>query len=86
LLSVSAEHAQCRERGEAALDVMEHRLASHPFLTDAGRTVADIALVAYTQAADEGGFDLARSPGVRAWVARMLVLPGITPLPRPLAT
>jgi glutathione S-transferase len=71
---------QCRERGEAALDVMEHRLASHPFLTDAGPTVADIALVAYTQAADEGGFDLARWPGIQAWVARMLALPGIIPL------
>ncbi len=73
---------QCWERGAQALDVMERRLAAHPFLTDAGPTVADIALVAYTQAAEEGGFDLAKWPGVRAWAARMLVLPGITPLPR----
>ncbi|MBW4091341.1 MAG: glutathione S-transferase family protein [Proteobacteria bacterium] len=74
---------QCWERGAQALDVMERRLAAHDFLTDAGPTVADVALVAYTQAADEGEFDLARWPGVRAWVARVLALPGFTPLPKP---
>jgi glutathione S-transferase len=72
----------CMERGAHALDVMERRLAAHDFLTDAGPTVADVALVAYTQAADEGGFDLAKWPGVRAWVARVLALPGFKPLPR----
>jgi glutathione S-transferase len=74
---------QCWQRGAAALDVMERRLGEHPFLTDAGPTVADIALVAYTQAADEGGFDLAKWPGVAAWVTRVLALPGFTPLPKP---
>ncbi len=74
---------QCWQRGGAALDVMERRLATHDFLTDTGPTIADIALVAYTQAADEGGFDLARWPGVQAWVARFLALPGITPLAKP---
>jgi glutathione S-transferase len=71
------------QRGAQALDVMERRLAAHPFLTDAGPTAADIALVAYTQAADEGGFDLAKWPAVQAWVARVLALPGVAPLPKP---
>ncbi len=62
--------------------MMERRLAGHDWLTDAGPTIADIALVAYTQAAGEGEFDLARWPGVRAWVARVLALPGVAPLPR----
>jgi glutathione S-transferase len=62
---------------------MERRLAEHPFLTDAGPTVADIALVAYTQAADEGGFDLAKWPGVDAWATRVLALPGFKPLAKP---
>jgi glutathione S-transferase len=74
--------AQCQRAGAHALGVMERRLASHPWLTDAGPTIADIALVAYTQAADQGGFDLARWPGVQRWVAAVLALPGIEPLPR----
>jgi glutathione S-transferase len=73
---------QCRVGGEKALGVMERRLVGHDWLTDAGPSIADIALLAYTQAADEGGFDLARWPGVRAWVARGLALPGIVPLVR----
>ena len=78
----AARLAQCMIAGEKALGVMERRLAGHDWLTDAGPTIADLALVAYTQSADEGGFDLARWPGVQAWVARLLALPGITPLPR----
>ena len=78
----AARLEQCRIGGEKALDVMERRLSGHDWLTDAGPTVADIALVAYTQAADEGGFDLARWPGVQAWVNRVLAVPGIVALER----
>jgi glutathione S-transferase len=69
--------AQCDARGAAALDVMERRLAGHSWLTDSGPTAADLALFAYTHVADEGGFELARWPGVAAWVARVAALPGI---------
>jgi glutathione S-transferase len=69
--------AQCRERGERALAVMERRLAGADFLTDAGPTIADLALFAYTQVADEGGFSLAEYPGVSAWLRRVRGLPGI---------
>ena len=78
----AARLEQCHIGGERALGVMERRLALHDWLTDAGPTIADIALLAYTQAADEGGFSLARWPGVAAWVARGLALPGIVALPR----
>jgi glutathione S-transferase len=74
--------AQCAERGAQALAVMERRLAGHDWLTDAGPTVADLALFAYTHVADEGGFVLADYPGVAAWVARLAALPGIVTLPR----
>ena len=74
--------AQCDAAGAKALDAMEHRLATHDWLTDAGPTIADLALFAYTHVADEGGFDLARWPGVAAWVARVTALPGIVTLPR----
>jgi glutathione S-transferase len=74
--------AQCMERGAKALAVMERRLSAHDWLTEAGPTIADLALFAYTHVADEGGFVLADYPGVAAWVARMAALPGMTTLPR----
>jgi glutathione S-transferase len=77
-----ARLAQCREGGERALGVMEQRLTKHDWLTDAGPTIADLALFAYTQVADEGEFDLARWPAVSAWLARVAALPGIVRLPR----
>ena len=77
----AARLEQCMLAGTRALDVMERRLAEHEWLTDAGPTVADITLVAYTQVADEGGFELARWPGVAAWVGRVLAIPGIVALP-----
>ncbi len=78
----AARLADCDARGAAALDIMERRLSAHPWLAGDGPTVADLALFAYTHRADEGGFDLARWPGVQAWVARVTELPGITTLPR----
>lgn len=77
--------ARCEEAGAKALDAMEYRLAAHDWLTDAGPTIADLALFAYTHVADEGGFDLRRWPGVAAWVARVAALPGIVTLPRKVA-
>ena len=75
--------ADCAARGAQALDVMERRLAAHPWLAGDDPTIADLALFAYTHRADEGGFDLSRWPGVLAWVTRVTGLPGITVLPRP---
>jgi glutathione S-transferase len=68
--------------GERALGVMEQRLARNDCLTDAGLTIADLALFAYTHVADEGGFDLSRWPNVSAWLSRVENLPGIVKLPR----
>jgi glutathione S-transferase len=76
----AARLAQCRVGGERALDVMQRRLAGQDWLTDAGPTVADLALFAYTHVADEGDFDLSRWSGVRAWVERVRALPGLVPL------
>jgi len=60
-----------REKGRAALDVMEGHLRRSPWFAGAGPTVADIALYAYTHVADEAGFTLADYPHVEAWCARM---------------
>jgi len=58
-------------KGRRALGVMEMRLLSRDFMVRDTLTLADIALVAYTRLADEGGFDLDEFLGVRAWVARV---------------
>jgi glutathione S-transferase len=34
-------------------------------------SLADVALVAYTRVAHEGGFDLGLYPAVKAWVGRV---------------
>jgi glutathione S-transferase len=57
------------ERGEKALTFLERMLAGRSFLVGDTLTIADIALLAYTRVAHEGGFDLTNRPHVRAWIA-----------------
>ncbi len=58
------------EKGEKALDFMEARLAGRQWFIGDELSLADIALVAYTRVAHQGGFDLASRPGVRKWIGR----------------
>jgi glutathione S-transferase len=58
------------ERGEAALDLMESMLERHQWLVGDGMTVADIALLAYTRLAHEGGFDMASRRQIGDWIDR----------------
>jgi glutathione S-transferase len=64
------------ERGYQALAVMESHLKNHDFFAGPAYSIADIALYAYTHVAHEGGFDLARYPGIAAWLARVAAEPG----------
>lgn len=57
--------------GYRALDVMEQHLNGGAYFAGGAFTIADIALYAYTHVADEGGFDLAGYPLVRAWIERI---------------
>lgn len=59
------------ERGIGALTRMEHQLTEELYIAGDEFTLADIALVAYTRLAHEGGFDLNAFPAVKAWVARV---------------
>ncbi|MFI4974743.1 MAG: glutathione S-transferase family protein [Caulobacterales bacterium] len=59
------------ERGAAALARMEAGLRGRDFLVGGALSLADIALVAYTRMAHDGGFNLAHYPAVKAWVARV---------------
>ena len=58
-------------KGERVLTVMNDHLIREPYFVGKSLTLADIALVAYTRWAHEGGFDLARYPGVQAWIGRV---------------
>jgi glutathione S-transferase len=58
------------ERGEKALNLMEEQLDGRVYLVGNSFTIADIALLAYTRVAHEGGFDLSARPNVRAWIGR----------------
>ena len=62
--------------GDKALSVMESQLRGTPFLAGDAFTVADIALYAYTHCAADGGFDLAASPAISAWLGRVRSDPG----------
>lgn len=68
------------ERGEAALDAMNRGLDGRAFLVGASLTVADIALLAYTRLAGQGGFDLASRPAVSAWIRRCEDALGLDPV------
>jgi glutathione S-transferase len=59
------------ERGKAALQRLEDGLEGRTFLLGNAVSLADVALVAYTRVAHDGGFDLADYPRVKAWVSRV---------------
>jgi glutathione S-transferase len=58
-------------KGERVLAVMNDHLAARRYFVNEKISLADIALVAYTRWAGEGGFDLARTPYVQDWIRRV---------------
>jgi glutathione S-transferase len=54
--------------GKDALARLEQGLAGRRFLVGEALSLADIALVAYTRMAGEGGFVLADYPNVQTWI------------------
>ncbi|HEV3229307.1 MAG TPA: glutathione S-transferase family protein [Solirubrobacteraceae bacterium] len=75
-----AEVEARRHAGYAALDAMERHLSNCSFHVGERFTIADISLYAYTHVADEGGFNLAGYPAIRAWLDRVAEQPGHTPI------
>lgn len=58
-------------KGNAALDLMEKHLNQCDYFVENKLSLADVALVAYTRWADEGGFTLEDRPQVTNWIARV---------------
>ncbi|MCR6661703.1 MAG: glutathione S-transferase family protein [Luteimonas sp.] len=78
-----ADLPRLRERGHAALAVMERHLGTRAWFTGADYGIADIALFAYTDVAGDGGFDLSPYPALRDWLARVRDTPGFVAMPAP---
>jgi glutathione S-transferase len=58
------------ERGQRALALMEEMLKRQAWMAGNAFSCADVALVAYTRMAGEGGFRLEDYPGVQDWISR----------------
>jgi len=58
-------------KGEAALDLMEQHIVDKDWFVGRAPSLADVALYAYTQFADDAGFSLSARPNVRAWLVRV---------------
>ncbi len=75
----SALLASKRDGSWAALKIMEDHLAKHDFFVG-DYSIADIALFAYTQVANEGGFPLDDFPKIRVWIERVRAQRGFVPM------
>jgi glutathione S-transferase len=68
------------KRGYAALDHLERHLVENRFMVGTAFSLADVALVAYTRVAHEGGFDLSRYVSIRRWIGETEKNLGLPPL------
>ena len=69
------------KRGMAALDHLEKHLGNSRFLVGDACTLADVALIAYTRLAHEGGFDMTRHGAIRRWIGETEKNLGLAPIP-----
>ncbi len=67
------------KRGYAALARMEHQLATTRFLVGGIMSLADVALLAYTRLAREGGFRLDGYASLRRWIGETEEALGLSP-------
>ena len=66
--------------GYQALEIMEQQLRRHAFIAGDQYNIADIALIAYTHVADEGGFSLGDYPAIREWITTIKGRPNYVPM------
>ena len=58
-------------RADRALATMEAHLQGRRYFVGERLSIADIALVAYTRLADQGGMGLSRFPALYGWIQRV---------------
>ncbi len=75
------DQAALTKAASDALDMLEHRLMDHDWLSLDRFTLADLGCYPYTALSHEGGMDLAKWPAVQAWCRRVESLPGYVAMP-----
>jgi len=65
-----------RAAGVNALGILDHELATQPFICGAQYTIADLSLYAYASRAEEAGIPLKAYGNFQHWVARVEAQPG----------
>jgi glutathione S-transferase len=58
-------------KARACLERMEDHLTDRTFFVGDSLSLADVALVAYTRMAPDGGFDLSPYPALLSWIGRV---------------
>ena len=74
-----------RAGARRTLGILEHELATRPFLAGDSYTIADMAVFAYASRAGEAGLSLDAYPHFRAWIARVEAQPGFLTTMHPYA-
>jgi glutathione S-transferase len=74
-----------RAGARRTLAILEHELATRPFLAGDSYTIADMAAFAYASRAGEAGLSLDAYPHFRAWIARVEAQPGFLATMHPYA-
>lgn len=72
--------AKWQEEGRAGLKRLDQHLSRRDFVVGDYYSIADIAVYGYVHVADEGGFDMAEYPYVRAWCSRVSATRNYTPM------
>jgi glutathione S-transferase len=72
---------QSRRKAERIIEILEQRLVEREWLELDQPTIADIACFPYVALSHEGNVSLEPYPYTRAWIARIKLLPGFTPMP-----
>ena len=73
---------ECKSLAYVALEVLESRLETKPWLVGAQMTIADVACYPYVALAREGGIDASQFHSVGEWLGRIEALPNYIPLPK----
>lgn len=69
-----------QEIGYAGLTKLEDWLSRHAFLVDDHYTLADLGVFPYVSLAHEGGYEMERFPGIKAWLSRIVSQPAFIPM------
>ncbi|MEQ8604637.1 MAG: glutathione S-transferase family protein [Marivibrio sp.] len=68
--------AQKREKGRAALELLDRHLSTRDWLVGGRASVADLCLYSYSSVSEEGGVDRDGLDALNRWLGRIEALPG----------